>query len=72
MLKSGRIGDGGCAFDCRIKNKWRIYKLGEAINPKYAYRKVNKQLHKIEEILDRKHKSCYNRRYEKNRHFERC
>lgn len=29
----------GCAFDCKIKNKWQTYKLGEAINPKYAYRK---------------------------------
>lgn len=32
----------GCALDCKIKNKWQTYKLGEAINPKYAYRKVNK------------------------------
>ena len=29
----------GCAFDCTIKNTWKPYKLGEAINPKYAYRK---------------------------------
>ena len=31
-----------CAFDCNIKNKWQTYKLGEAISPKYAYRKVDK------------------------------
>ena len=32
----------GCALDCKIKNKWQTYELGEAISPKYAYRKVDK------------------------------